>query len=276
MKIAITGPNGYIGNALTKVGAIPLDCDVSNYFLLERVLLNEKPDIVIHLAAKTNIEKCESAEDFQTAYDVNVLGAHNVGSALSHLKIPGVFISSYHVWHGGVFERHKEGSKLTPAKNRYGMMKAAGEFVASQTGMKIVRTSYVFDKMRLEGKLDDLRHGKKIAEPAFMKRSFIHLNHFTRYLIEYSARFSEMPPILHLASRDSMTWYEFMKTVAEAFEYGSNLVSPRIIENSKFAPRPWNGALDTSLSQKHGFRPVTCFDGILEMLNESLEMLNES
>ena len=96
MKILITGSNGQLGNELqsiiksgkAEIGSvseniknsevIALDVDKLDITSLENVknvLNEEKPDVVINCAAATNVDGCESNEDF--AFKVNSLGARN-------------------------------------------------------------------------------------------------------------------------------------------------------------------------------------------------------
>lgn len=268
MKIGITGPNGYVGSALVKAGAIPLNCDVTDFVQVEDEIERVRPDIVFHLAAVTNLNECEDDEYFTNAYNVNVRGVHNVGSALARRKLPGMYISSYHIWAGGLNEKHKEVSKITPAKNRYGMMKLAGEVVAHETGMKTVRTSYIFNRARLKSKLEDLKNGYTINEPIFMYRSFIHLSHFVIYLNMYAEAFDKMPTILHIAGSKNVSWYKFMRTAAEYLGYNKDLVKMKMVDDRNEVPRPWNGGLDVSLLMSFGFSPVDYFDGIKKMFHE--------
>ncbi len=85
MKILITGSNGQLGNELqsiiksgkAEIGSvseniknsevIALDVDKLDITSLENVknvLNEEKPDVVINCAAATNVDGCESNEDF--------------------------------------------------------------------------------------------------------------------------------------------------------------------------------------------------------------------
>ena len=50
--------------------------DITNFDEVKRVLLEDKPDAVIHCAAYTNVDKAE--EDLETARKINVLGTENL------------------------------------------------------------------------------------------------------------------------------------------------------------------------------------------------------
>lgn len=55
------------------------DMDVGDHALVFRILRGEKPDLVIHLAGITDVDRCEEEPDL--AYSVNALGTRNVALA---------------------------------------------------------------------------------------------------------------------------------------------------------------------------------------------------
>lgn len=151
MRIAITGANGQVGQALQEVLAdarlIPLarpDYDVSQPSLTQK-LIDLKPDLVIHAAALTNVEHC--AKDPQVAYLVNGFGTQNVALACQHSRAAMVYISTNEVFDGMASKPYHEYSPIRPI-NPYAQSKEAGERMASQLLNKlyIVRTAWVFAK----------------------------------------------------------------------------------------------------------------------------------
>ncbi len=85
---------------------------------------SEPPNVALHLAALTGVEKCH--RDPSLAFSVNVYGSYNVimGSATAGAKL--VFISSREVYGEGALPRASEDSPLAP-NNLYGMTKELGE-----------------------------------------------------------------------------------------------------------------------------------------------------
>lgn len=278
MKIYCTGAGGFIGRALVKQGFHPLSCDVTNLTFVEKEVRTAKPDLVVHLAGKSNPDYCET--HLKESVRINVNGTHNVFEACVKYRIPAVLLSSSYVWGGGwqdLFNRHSENSPMTVPVNSYGSQKSVAEFVAmtsnmeGRTSSKIIRTSHVFDRARLAFEISDLVHCKPVDAPTFLKRSFIHINHFATLLKDYCERFDSMPEVLHLAGSKTVSYFDFWLETCEQMNFSKSLIRGRRGEKNADgrAKRPHNGGLDTSLSKRLGFVQYDYMQGITEMKNES-------
>lgn len=98
-KVLVTGANGMLGSNILQfmsyddvIGYSHNDLDVTDHNVVRNVLKSEKPDIIIHTAAFTNVEACETEID--KAYLINTMGTQNlVNYALEH-DILFIYISS--------------------------------------------------------------------------------------------------------------------------------------------------------------------------------------
>ena len=273
MKVGITGPNGFIGKALVLHGCLPLHCDVAQPEKVEREISEKKPDVILHLAAKSDVDFCEDRKNEKVVVNVNLRGTYNVMHHATKCGIPCVLMSTGQIWKGGFWERdHREDYSRTLPVNQYGISKLAAEALVSQAfsdiGGKIIRSSYVFDAKRLEPKLDKLRKGEELEEPVFIRRSFIYIKDFVDLLLEYCGRIDEMPAVLHLAGSETCSWYDFIYEFAKQYMMDTRLVRGRRKEIEGHAPRPHNAGLDTSLARSLGFRIPNYRDGIRRMKNE--------
>jgi dTDP-4-dehydrorhamnose reductase len=289
MNVYCTGANGYLGRAFVKAGCKPLEVNVTDYEAVEREILCAKPELVLHLAGVSDPDKCES--DFEVAMKANVRGTYNVMENCAKNSIPAVLLSSSQVWGGGwwesIWNRHAEDSKMIPAVNSYGSQKAAAEFCALSLNingdrLKVIRSSFVFDKERLCERLEDLKHGVPIDAPKFLKRSFIHKDDFVFLVSKYCKEFYSMPDVLHLAGSEVVSYYDFWVEVARQFGYDKKLVKGRKKEKEILAvvnvngvdkvfpsvKRPHNAGLDIRLSQKLGFPSFNYRGGIKRMKDE--------
>jgi len=116
-KALVTGANGMLGDALcpflTRSGFLvfPTDIIVSdNIYKLDirdsnavkRFIQKNKPDIIFHLAAETDVDKCELNKNH--AYETNSKATENIATFCKGFDIPLVFIST-----GAIFNGEKEG-----------------------------------------------------------------------------------------------------------------------------------------------------------------------
>lgn len=161
MKILVTGANGMLGQdlcpILEDVGAFVIETDIdtldiTNSEMVHQVLSDVRPDIVIHCAAYTNVDKAE--EDLKTAELINVTGTENIADACGKLGITLVYISTDYVFDGTKTEPYKPNDKTNPVNN-YGMTKYEGEEAVRSLCEKyyIARTSWLYG-----------HHGKNFVE----------------------------------------------------------------------------------------------------------------
>ncbi len=152
MKILVTGANGMLGQdlcpILEDVGAFVIETDVDTLDItkgdaVEQALTDIHPDMVIHCAAYTNVDKAE--EDFETAKLINVTGTENVAKACGKLEIPIVYISTDYVFDGTKTEPYTPDDKTNPINN-YGLTKLQGEEAVKKYCEKyyIARTSWLY------------------------------------------------------------------------------------------------------------------------------------
>jgi len=101
-KILITGPNGVLGSSLLEHSDCEnvhgFDVDITNILEVKEKLLIEKPDVIIHTAAYTDVEKSETNPD--KAYKVNTIGTLNLISYCLDKDVLFVYISSTGVYGG--------------------------------------------------------------------------------------------------------------------------------------------------------------------------------
>lgn len=151
MKVLITGATGLLGPYLmeafkvdpenTVIGLARTNVDSFRCDLVDpgdvRVVMQWQPDLIIHAAAATNVDWCQTHP--QDAYAANVTATkHLVQFMPSYAKI--VYISSDMIYSGD--GPHVVGGHTENPINIYGMTKYLGEFeAAKQPDHLIVRTN---------------------------------------------------------------------------------------------------------------------------------------
>ena len=152
MKILVTGAKGMLGQDLCPIledngyEVIETDIDnldITNIEVCNLVLSKEKPDIVIHCAAYTNVDKAE--EDLDTASKINILGTENIAKACKKIDATLVYISTDYVFDGKKKEPYLVNDETNPINN-YGHTKLQGELVTKRYCKKyyIIRTSWLY------------------------------------------------------------------------------------------------------------------------------------
>ena len=256
MKISMTGYKGRVGKYLLPYGYTGLDCDITRPETIRQALNTEKPNVVLHLAGKSNVDWCEDVAHQEQVIQTNFRGTNHVAEECEKLGIQMVFLSTDHVFSGKRWVgKYKESDKLDPA-NYYGLNKASAETLLNLfPDTKIIRTSYLFDRERIKHLDGDY--------PTFMKRSFIHFAYFAKMVDYYLKHYLQMPKILHLAGSDTVSWFKFAKDTSIVLEY-SNIVNitPKHFDSPEFTPRGHNLGLSVKLAESLGFGRHSYMDGL--------------
>ncbi|MBU5455561.1 dTDP-4-dehydrorhamnose reductase [Caproiciproducens sp. MSJ-32] len=154
MQILVIGAKGQLGydvvERLKELNIEHIGVDRDNFDLTDEkqtkeYIMNYKPDVVIHCAAYTAVDKAEDERDL--CYAVNVLGTKNIVEACKELDAKMVYISTDYVFDGEKEEPYEVTDTPNPV-NYYGYTKYLGEEEVKKNLQKyfIVRISWVFGK----------------------------------------------------------------------------------------------------------------------------------
>ncbi len=148
MKIFVTGGSGRMGSELLPrlikhgwevIAPSSQTVSITNVDSVTRAISTAQPDIVLHMAAYTDVAKAE--QDHTACYAVNVVGSRNIARASAQIGARLVHISTDYVFDGekGMY---KETDAPNPS-NYYSLTKAIAEEAArATTNSLIVRTSF--------------------------------------------------------------------------------------------------------------------------------------
>ncbi len=150
-RVAVTGAGGQLGRAVIEalgglhqvVGLSRPSFDLLSLDSVRAGLRQAKPEVVIHCAAFTDVDGCESQPEL--AYRINALGTRFVAIACRELDCSLVYISTNCVFDGTSTRPYLEFDDPAPI-SVYGKTKLAGEREVQSLWSRhyIVRTSWLF------------------------------------------------------------------------------------------------------------------------------------
>lgn len=277
MTVLITGSRGMLGsdivNCAIQRGLEIIPCGVEEFDITDRIQAKEficksKPSVVIHSAAYTDVDGCESKKEI--AYDVNVTGTANIVKVCHELNIPLAYISTDYVFDGNSSVGYTEASKPNPI-NYYGYTKNLAEKIIQQELGKyyIVRTSWLFGK---NGK----NFVKTISAKALSSKELFVVDDqkgcptYTADLAKaiLSLINTEKYGIYHLTNSGYCTWHMFASNIIEELNFDCKVVPIKTSELDRAASRPLCSILDNSRWLKEGFAPLRNYrEALKEYLN---------
>ena len=260
MKVYCTGHIGLVGTELVKQGVkgLPIK-DITDRDEVKSVIGKKNPDIIIHCASMTDVDKCEA--NSKEAFLVNVLGVMNILNAFNGTFI---YLSTDHVFDGkkNWFWNYQENHQPNPL-NVYGFTKFEGEAMSKTAYGKsyIVRTSKLFNAKMMQDDIELLLSGQSKEFTNLIRRSFLHVQHFVSGLMYFVENIDKMPPILHISGTDTMSYAQFWDKARLVLGLDGK-VEHRNTELKDATPRPFKGGLNVGLAKKLGVPLYSVIDGL--------------
>jgi dTDP-4-dehydrorhamnose reductase len=240
-------------------------CDLTDACRLSELLERLQPACILHCAALTNVDWCESHPEI--AASINVEISRNVASIASRMGSQFVYIST-----DSVFDGSSGGYTETDATepvNVYAQTKLAGETAVLEALPQslVVRTNiYGWNrqpKLSLaEWVLEKLESATAFPGFADVIFSPILVNDLGGCILELLER--NVTGVYHVAAADACSKYEFSLRLAEVFGLDPALVQRASVEDAVFvARRPRNTSLNTSRVAQVLGRPMpTIIEGL--------------
>ena len=247
-KVLVTGANGMLGQDLCPIledsGYEVVETDINTLDItsidnVKQVLEQEKPDILIHCAAYTNVDKAE--EDLKTAELINVTGTENIADTCGKLGITLVYISTDYVFDGSKQEPYLPNDRVNPLNN-YGMTKYEGEEAVRSLCDKyyVVRTSWLYGhhgKNFVETMLNLAKNNKnlKVVDDQIGSPTWtVDLSNGIINLLKEDAEFGTY----HICGAGATSWYGFAKEIFNQAGVEVNLTPCTTDEFPRPAKRP--------------------------------------
>ncbi|MFE3977183.1 MULTISPECIES: dTDP-4-dehydrorhamnose reductase [unclassified Peribacillus] len=278
MKVLVTGFSGQLGYDVVKegnsrglemYGTSSRILDITNKQSVSQYITELKPNVIIHCAAFTAVDKAEDDKD--SCYDVNVNGTKYLAEAAKLIGAKFVYISTDYVFDGQGNEPFTENDIPKPV-SYYGFTKYEGENIVQSIleNWFIVRISWVFGvngnnfiktMLRLSDTMEELKIvGDQFGSPTYTFD-------LSRLLLDMIQ--TDSYGIYHASNEEFCTWAEFAQEIFKLAnknvkvnsitteEYPTRAVRPKnsrmskqkLIDNGFFTLPTWKDALGRYLAE---------------------------
>ena len=254
---------------------VPIQIDLGNIDKIAPVFNMIKPDVIVHSAAITDVDLCESQRELALTINYKVTDA--IAQVASHLKAFVVYISTDYVF-DGTKGRYNESDKPNPV-NFYGATKLHGEEAIENrlSDFLIARTSVLYGSTHASGKMNFvlwlLERLSKRQPTSVLVDQYVSptLNSNLAEMI-LEAVDLRVKGILHLAGANRVSRYGLALSICSEWDLDSSLLIRASIHDMDWAAkRPEDSSLDITRARNiltNG--PVSISDS-LRLLKRQME-----
>ena len=262
------------GSAVTVMPYVPMD--ITNAEMVEQVLTEVNPDVVIHCAAWTAVDLAEDEDKQEKVRAINVGGTQNIADVCKKLSCKMVYISTDYVFNGQGQEPWKPDCKDYAPLNVYGQTKLDGELAVSNTLEKffIIRIAWVFGLNGNNFIKTMLNIGKKYPELRVVNDQI----GTPTYTLDLSRLLADMIETdkygyYHATNEGGyISWYDFTCEIFRQAGYTTKVVPVTTAEYGlSKAARPFNSRLDKSKLVNAGFTPLPHWQDALARYLKEIE-----
>jgi dTDP-4-dehydrorhamnose reductase len=302
MKIALTGATGLVGSRFfdllkSRYEIVPLSSsfgvDITDRNKVRRFLGDANPALIVHLAAKTNVDACEEdkSSDLQklekdkvlqngklslenldftswkgskSAFGINVVGTKNLSDYAAEKSLKMIYVSTDFVFDGESNRPYTEEDKPNPI-DWYGHTKFWGEQAIAGNGL-IARISYPYgfksnikkDIIWILAELLSEKDSVQLVIDQIITPTFIDdIVHAIDFLIDKNAQ-----GLFNIVGNNFLSPYEI--GIAIAREFGLRELKIETTTRAKLyrgrAPRPFKVELKNDKIKDLGFKMTDFFD----------------
>ena len=267
MQILITGANGQLGHELVRasiasghevVATSHETLDITDKLAVDAAIMAARPDVVIHAAAWTAVDACESDPD--KAMLVNGTATKYVADAARAVGAHVVYISTDYVFDGSKTSPYDESDTPNP-QSVYGSSKLAGEralgpndaivriaWVCGFYGSNMVKTILRLAEQPQLKFVDD-----QIGNPTFADDA-------AEMIVRIATE--KRSGTWHVTNQGDVSWYEFAREVLMAAGFDADKVTPiktHELQPPRPAKRPFNSVLNNASLKSAGIELLPNF-----------------
>lgn len=310
MKILITGSNGLLGQHLIKVlkqhnkheitatskgadrlkdqkGYHFISLDICDKSLVQQVITQTAPDVIIHAAAMTQVDDCEIHKE--KCWQSNVIATEYLVHAAQNIHAGFLLLSTDFIFNGDAGPYHEDA--IPDPISYYGMSKLAAEMLlkTSRLNWAIARTVLVYgiaeDLSRSNIILwvkKSLERGKRIKvvndqwrTPTLVQDLATGCQLIAEKCLDNSTgRFRNPSGIFNISGKDFLTPYEMALKTADHFHLDKSFIekadASSFTQTAKRPPR--TGFIIDKAKKVLGYEPHSFEEGI-RIVGEGLKMM---
>ena len=249
-KILVIGANGMFASDFISEVSLKNDyeiialsrekLDITNIGNVQETIMYYKPQYVIHSAALTNVDFCES--NYEKAYNINVIGTKNIAIWTQKVGAKLVYISSCGLF-GDTIKEYCEADDVV-LKTKYATSKYLGEEKVKNESSKyfIIRPGWLFGgninhkknfvyNRYLEAK------GSKVIKSAIDKYGCpTYTKHLSGKIVEIMD--TDLFGVYHITNSGSCNRFEYVKSIIDCFGLKTDVLGVNSDEFIRSAPVP--------------------------------------
>jgi len=268
-KLVITGASGLLGSKMVELAkeyyevvplhhTKPLHSNSLRLDMTQRKWVSDffsklKPNIVIHAASETNVDKCETQRE--QAWKINVEGTRNIAVSCSKANTKLVYISTDYVFDGEKGD-YKEQDEPNPV-NYYGVTKLEGENQVAQhcENHLILRTSVLYGwhpwkQNFVTWTINRLKQNKETTVVRDHYNTPTLADNLAEITIEAVQK--DLQGLYHASGSERTSRYEFARQIAKTFNLDQSLIKPIKLSQltAWIAKRPKDSSLNIESIQR--------------------------
>ncbi|QLE56912.1 NAD(P)-dependent oxidoreductase [Nostoc sp. TCL26-01] len=286
-KLLITGASGFLGWHLCQEAQTewevygtyythPLDIpgsklvkvNLTDFTELKQIFREIQPDAVIHTAAQSQPNFCQTHPD--ESYIINVTASCNIAGLCADDAIPYAFTSSELVFNG-LNSPYRESDRICPI-NIYGEQKVMAEvgILERYPLTAVCRMPLMFGNVPPTAKsfiqpfIQTLQAGKELNLFIDEFRTPVSGKTAAKGLL---LALTKVNGIIHLGGKERISRYDFGQILAEVFQLPATGIKACRQQDVKMAaPRPADVSLDSSLAFALGYQPLSIKEELAALL----------
>ena len=285
-KLLITGASGFLGWNLcqlaqqewevygtyfSKAVEIPnvnlIKVDLRNFEQLKKIFQHIQPTAVIHTAAQSNPNFCQTHPEESAI--INVKTSSNIAGLCADYSIPCAFTSTDLVFNG-LNPPYQETDPVSPV-NIYGEQKvlAEQEMLARYPQIAVCRMPLMFG-IAPEGATSFIQPFIKILKEG--KELSLFTDEFRTPVSGKTAAsglllaLEKVNGVIHLGGKERISRYEFGRLMAEVLELSQNKITACLQKDVPMAaPRPRDVSLNSDKAFALGYQPLSLREELAQL-----------